>query len=627
MKKRILLVLSMVAILACVLAISVSAARVEDYNDTYTLVGTTNIQQLFRRYTTETAYSTEWYTDTITVKFVDENGNEIAEVPLWEYDETECKYYSLIWYISNWEFTTEKEDVTYSEVTTQRDKYISAVYTLSSARAVDLRFDTSYSENKSFSTSSVGYDYSLTVSKPLWGIYYDVNSTPDDTTDDLILQRSTGMGRDKNDYGNIGFEAQFASIGNKIVVANFRDCTGEDFDADCTGNYSTKTTWYLATNLQCLHYHDGFKYMVGGIGPAYEIDLGEGIEVINCQLLRDNKRVKSVVLPNSLIYLGGESFRGSVVKTIVIGEGLLYAPSNVCQWKDGGFENMYVSKNILTKYLGYVTKHENNGSSLLNPASSANIYFDGNLEEATALMNKMISENSSWKESSFTLCDYNEITERGDLKNTVIFYNYNRCDAFYRGQHTETGEYTKTWAGEKFLSQCAITSDCTVCKMSNLVETLAPLFYSNGYSSSEGADSVAMMQSFGINFEVLGSYKTYYGDIKFGLVAAYNGSGSGFDNTSGQLVTSAGVAINNKVAIVDFTERGYDLFEMKIAGITSEHQNKEFYISAYVIENSNVHYIDDGRVNETAKAIKYADIKATLPEYDYIVPLPTEEVA
>ena len=621
MKKKILLVLSIVAILACVLAISVSAARVENYDDTYTLVGTTDIKQLFRRYTTETAYSTTWFTDSITVKFVDENGEEITDVPLWEYDVAEDKHYSLIWYISDWEFTTEKEDVTYNEVTTQRDKYISAVYTLSSARAVDLRFDTSYSENRSFSTNTVGYDYSLTISKPLWGIYYDINNTPDDTTDDLLLQRSTGMGRDNNDYGNIGFEAQFASIGNKIVVANFRDCTGDDFDADCTGNYGTKATWYLATNLQCLHYHDGFKYMVSGIGSVYEIDLGEGIEVINCQLLRDNKKIESIVLPNSLIYLGGESFRGSSCKTIVIGEGLLYTTSNVCLWKSGSFENMYVSKNILTKYLGYFTKYEYNGSSLLGAIGTTNIYFDGGLEEATALMSRMISENSSWTESKITLVDYNETTERGSLKDVVIFYNYNRCDAFYRGVHTETGEYTKTWDGEKFISKCIITSDCTVCNKSNLVETLEPLFKSNGFASNTSA----MMQSFAVNKSLIEAYKPYLGEIKFGLVAAYCGTGTDFDTTSGVLVNADGTGVNNKIAIVDFTEREYDIFEMRISGIDDSTKDKEFYICAYVIENGAVSYIHNNTTADNAEATTYTAVAALdNTKYDYL-PVTKEE--
>ena len=593
MKKKILLVFAIISLLICMLAISVSAQRVEDYNDTYTLVNSTQIQQLFRRYTSETNYSTEWYTDTISVEFFNEDGEAISEVPLWEYDSEDGRYYSLIWYISKWSFVTEKSDVTYNDVTTQRDKYISAKYTLSKARAVDLRFDTSYSESREFSTNLVGYDYKLTIEKPLWGIFYDVNNTPDNYDDDLRLQRSTGMGRDRNDYGCIGFEAQFEAIGNKIVVANFRDCTAEDFDADCTGNYGTKTTWYLATNLQCLYYHDEFKYIVGGIGSVYEIDLGDSIEVINAQLLRDNKRVQKIVLPNSLKYLGGESFRGSVAHTIVVGEGLLYTPTNVSLWKSGNFQNIYLSKNILTTYKGYLTKYEGNGSPLLN--SAANIYFDGSLEEANALIARMISENSSY-DGKVTAVDYNTNKDRGSLKNAVIFYNYNRCDAFYRGQHT--GEEKLEFEGAQYLTNANVCVSCTLCGNKTVVDTIDKLFVCVGYSYNTTSNSI--MQGFAINRSVIAEYEALCGgEISFGLVAAL-----------AEKVTDTTMLKENSKVVVDYTEKTFDVFEMKLSNINESVQETNLFLCAYVTVKDKTYYMSNGEINTDAAsfAVNYKGI-------------------
>lgn len=583
--------LSMLALLVCVLAISVSAARVENYDATYTLVKSTSIQQIYRHYTSETSFSRDWYEDTITVQFVDEDGKNLDIVPLWEYDKEDQKYYSLVWYISDWSFVTEKVDVTKNNVTTQRDKYISAVYTLSKVRAVDLRYDVSYSENRSFSTNTIGYDYSLSISKPLWGVFYDVNNTPDDKTDDIKLQGATGMGRDNNDYNRIGFEEQFDEIGNKIVVANFRDCTAEDFDADCTGNYGTKTTWYLATNLQCLYYHDEVKYLVSGSKYVYEIDLGDGLEVINCQILRDNKRVERLVLPNSLLYLAGESFRGAKVKTLVIGEGLLYTPSNVGQWKDGYYENMYVSKNILTNFKGCFTKYEGNGSAIFGHLGTTNIYFDGNKEQATALVERMIAERSDMS-GKLSIVDYNTQTTRGDLKNVVIFYNYNTCDAFYMGQHQWTGERI---IADDYFKEIIFGNSCALCK-SDIIDTsktIAPLFIWKGYTVSTYGDTYSMAQGFFVNNEAVEAYKKYVPDFEFGLIATGNKGGE-----------AIAPELNGDVCIPQ-NKIAHDYFDIKISGITDEYADSNIIFCLYVKAQNKVLYLDNNSTSEKVTGITY----------------------
>ena len=584
--KKILLVALMIVSLVCLLAISASAARVEDYEDTYTLVKSTNIQQIFRRYTDETNFNREWYTDTITVRFVDENGAEIDEVPLWEYDEEDGRYYSLIWYISEWSFVTEKADVTYNEVTTQRDKYISAVYTLSKARAVDLRFDTSYSENKSFTTSAVGYDYTLKISKPLWGIFYDVNNTPDDNTDDIKLQQSTGMGRDKNDYNCIGFDAQFEAIGNKIVVANFRDCTGDDFDADCTGNYGTKTTWYLATNLQCLYYHDEVKYLVSGTSSVYEYDIGDGVEVINCQILRDQKRVTNFTIPNSTIYLYSEAFRGSDLTTLRIGEGLIHAASNNAFLWTTGSDNVYISKNILTVFNGSIPA--------LIANHGANIYFDGDLKDAENLMQKIIETDSNYN-NKITLVDYLTTTTRGDTKNICLFYNYSRCDAFYRGEHIEADAVNGSACYLADCSRCIVEkkyvgSDDThafvtvyeyangytaagqivsTCQNANCVHStketavtspLDALFNDIEYSVAEEGFGICV--KYNVNKDALAVYKNSGKSISFGVVAVMADKVEG----NGPLANNGELTTQKNVIAADVTADNIRAVTLRISG-------------------------------------------------------------
>ncbi len=141
-----------------------------------------------------------------------------------------------------------------------------------------------------------------------------------------------------------------------------------------------------------------------------------GVEIIACQVLRDNKHVKTFKVLNSILYLGNEAFRGSDLTTLIVGENLIKHGGSPFLYT-GGADNVYISKNVLTVLEDSVT-------ALISNTGNCNIYFDGSLEEATQLMEKIIAESSSYN-NKITLADYNTQSERGNIKNIIIFYNYN----------------------------------------------------------------------------------------------------------------------------------------------------------------------------------------------------------
>lgn len=636
MKKKFLLFATMLAMLVCLLALSVSAARVENYEDTYTLANDTKIIHYYTWTYLDADGVTEktvnrGYTDNITVEFVDEEGNPLTEVALWEYDEEDGRYYSLVWYISDWDYVTVDTEIQDSTAGTQiRPVFQSAVYTLTKVRAVELKFyNRDWKGNlldqaswvTEFTINGTEWAHSGESLKVLQGIYLDVNNTPDDKTDDLKLNHAAGFSRYSDGANHGDYEGQFAYQGNKIVVANLRDC---DFQRDAYENYGASCTWTGATHLQYLAYPDTMLYMNGGIGSAREIDFGEGLEIIHCHLLQGNKTVETIVLPNSLLYLDSEAFRESTCKTLVIGEGLLYAPSNVYQWKSCNFEKMYVSKNILTTYQGYLTKHENNGSPLL--AYSTDIFFDGNLEQATELMERMISENSSY-DGKITLLDYNDVQTRGELKNTVIFYNYNRCDAFYKGVHNypvnedneccatcercnkfisfESPVHKNVWVLEgTYLVGYKATSSCKYCETLDREEDIEALFVSKGYSCTELDGTISIVQGFDINRDAVSKYEEYSGKtLSYGVVA-----------TSVNKVADGkpGTEMADGIIATDFTTRsanGFTRFEIKVSEIEEGNQGIGLYACAYVIEDEKVYYISDGECGETVVAKTALEIK------------------
>lgn len=198
-----------------------------------------------------------------------------------------------------------------------------------------------------------------------------------------------------------------------------------------------------------------------------------------------------------------------------------------------------------------------------------------------------------------------------------IITGYNLCDAFYDG-HVETEEQISKWTGDKFLSNYKIVCPCgRNCGAETVVKDLAPLFVSKGYSTSGSA----MMQAFAINKSLWESeYSELFPELKYGMVAAYKGVNGDFDTTSGKIVNADCTGINTKVAIVDMTERDYDVFEIKISGVGAEdYKATTFFLCAYVVLDGTVYYIDNGTTGESAKGASYNDVEAFVsPEYGYV---------
>lgn len=611
MKKKILLMLVIISVLCLLLALSVSATRVEDYNDTFTLQSAGQIVHYQKWFYNEgKSYVRKGYTDNITITFIDEEGQPLTEVAMWEYDEEEGKYYSLVWYISDYELFWEDQTYSDSNVGEQTyPKYTSATYTLSKARAVDLRYVTS-SINRSHDVWVDADGNKITKTLEALRAIYHTNGTPDDTSDDIRLQHSQGIGRDTDNYGYFGYDAQFAATGNKIVVGNFRDC---DFQSDIEGNYGTSNTWSRADNIQCLWYPDTMVYMYTGVGPVYEVDVGEGMEIIDCQILRDNKRVKEFIIPNSTLYICHEAFRGSDLTKLTIGEGL-FSHGNEPYLYTGGADIVVMSKNLLNSaYTGTLRN--------LLANNAATILFDGTKAEAEALVAKIQSGNSSYNTVAYY--DYNTTTERESKNGLAIFYNYNRCEAFFRGQHANG--VVKEFANGP-LANGTCTEGCTRVGCGISVTTDIPAVFVNpGFSVPEFEGKKVILQEYGINYTSLELYNSLYEDkiIGFGVLA---GTKAKLGDVT-EIFGADGKVCVDGVAYVSVSERAekYDLFQMKVAGLEgSDDTNGAYadlalYCCGYYLtsngETTDSFYMNEGVATATLPtAVSYNSVVASKKE-------------
>lgn len=598
MRKRLFIFIAIVATLLCLFAISASA-RTEDYNDTFTLRNEASIVHYEKWYYNENkSYVRKGYTDTVTLSFLDTEGNPLTEVPMWEYDAEKGRYYSLVWYISDYELTWEDQIYEDANVGQQTyPKYTSAVYTLSKVRAVDLRFvfkqyNTTHDAWKDADGNKITYSL-----KSLKGIYH-ANGTPDDTSDDIRLQHAQGIGRGQDNYGYVGYDAQFEATGNKIVVGNFRDC---DFQRDEEGNYGTANTFSRADNLQCIWLPDTVKYWVGGgFSGCYEIDLGDGIEVIACQILRDNKRIKEIRIPNSVLFINNECFRGTDLTTLILGEGVTLHGNDPFLYT-GGADYVYLSKNLLS------STYQTNKIASLIANQKAVVYFDGTLEQAQALYDKIYAQSSNYKNVGYY--DYATTTERASTNELSIFYNYNRCDAFYYGDHVivddkncttkdnctrscgidvpdaqashanaEKLTYSNGFAAEGLFCVSCQNDGCEV----KTEQVQNAIFTASGYSVNN--TGTALCGGYTVDLKALEFYEEKNGDLIYGIVIANANSFGGksfFENGK----------VNSTKALQVEIDSQFKHFNCSINFGATSNNSLNLIICAYVIDGENVSFV------------------------------------
>ena len=161
---------------------------------------------------------------------------------------------------------------------------------------------------------------------------------------------------------------------------------------------------------------------------------------------------------------------------------------------------------------------------------------------------------------------------------------------------------------------------CSRCSENYDDETAdAPaLFTLRGYSHTTGA----IMQGFAINKEAFDEYVALTNkDVKYGILAA-----------NGALETlHVGSAFVNDVISVDFTNRAYDIMEMKIYGITSATQDTQLYCCGYVMVDGEIIYMDKNMADgELPAKVSYAGLGGTFAQaasLEAVVPTKEEVLA
>lgn len=200
-----------------------------------------------------------------------------------------------------------------------------------------------------------------------------------------------------------------------------------------------------------------------------------------------------------------------------------------------------------------------------------------------------------------THVSYEEYIKSPDDYNNgdYIIYGYNSCDAFRGGKHTNTVEYG--FAGEKYLSNYCAYTTCQDCGKQTTTVISGALFVNKGYAKA--LDGSSFTYGISINREEIAKYEKFTGEtVSYGIFAAKKDVSS-----DGALIGENNAPLDG-VILADFTENDYSLFDLRVNGISEENKATEIYCGAYAIIGNATIYLGEG-VSNTAKLISSDLIK------------------
>ena len=156
-----------------------------------------------------------------------------------------------------------------------------------------------------------------------------------------------------------------------------------------------------------------------------------------------------------------------------------------------------------------------------------------------------------------------------------IIYDYSACDAFHGGNHDYTVKYG--FAGEKYLSDYCAYSTCNDCGKKETRVVTSALFTCHGYSAPEnGAGGIAV--GFTVNNEAIKVYEEISGKVlTYGVFAAAKeklGTNDIF-GTDGKA--------SNGVINAEITSYAIKSFELRICGFGENNKSVLLALGAYVI--------------------------------------------
>lgn len=392
-------------------------------------------------------------------------------------------------------------------------------------------------------------------------------------------------------------------------------------------NDSGATTFYGCTSLETVTYGASIveAYMFDACTSLKTVVLTENVTEIKGRGFRNCTSLSSMNFPEGITTIGDYAFYKSALVTVdlpstltTVGKNVFDSSAKLTTLRIRGTvvgDSMFTSCSSLSSvsismstYIGsnafYASKLKQDGKG------TGIIFFTGtNYEELIALGTSTANNAYFSKATACTYEEYVDYITNGTVPagktmsgRNLLVYGCDYCDTLY-DDHAFSEEIVPTFDGGKFISTCTLGQLCTreQCGKQISVSTLAPLFSFRGFSASSYNGSI--MQSFVVTRDLIDEYEELFGKISFGLLAAVEKVDSTDESTAGKfegtLYDKENGKFLNKVATVDFSDKDFDIFEMKVTGLTA-FPNIQLYCCAYIIVDGNILYLHNQSSSDSA---------------------------
>ena len=346
------------------------------------------------------------------------------------------------------------------------------------------------------------------------------------------------------------------------------------------------------------------------------------LESIGQKAITDSTVLTSLVFPNTFLTTVGEAPIRNV-------KGLTYINFGASFTGFSGYASMYATDN---KDLIIVLSDTFNVANKDQLTANATILYTGTKAQAEAF-------------GYTTIQSYDEWVAQGSPTGKRMVYGYNRCEAFYDGNHVLDEEksndcvgvclncgmitpkaepkhsFTTVYAYENGFAtvgtktECCSNEGCPL-KADARVSEIPAIFNGFMYATREESDSrCGMVMTYGVNIEALENYQDNTGKlVSYGVLAVAKANAS--DNilnadgtSSAQSIVSANVTGTPSVDLIIWGSK--NAWETEMDGVAVK--DIPFYIVGYASYNGAVSYFcgetSSGKLSDlTSKS--YSEIKA-----------------
>ena len=326
-----------------------------------------------------------------------------------------------------------------------------------------------------------------------------------------------------------------------------------------------------------------------------EIKLPDGLEIIEGRAIGNCKAITTMVIPDSVTQIGTNEtvFESCIsLKTLVLPKSASFG--DYCFEKCTGLTNIWMPTEASTfskQVFGQC------GSNL-----NVTFYF------ATTNNVVTVTDNNFNKDPYLSAIN----NQNGDSRLVFNAPLSTKCTVFLGG-HDLSGEGVYGFSGESYVSDFEKVTCCARGCGEQITETIcAPLFENKGFSAAE-YEGGGMSIGFKVNKAAILAYEEITGETVnygvFAVLAEKIGANDIFD--------SEGKALAGVIA-ADITDTDFDIFNLKIVGFTDKQVDIDLAMGAYVGTTKDgateYAYLQDVTTekNEKYYFASYNDVKAIL---------------